>query len=75
MECRNIDQSEVAEILEEGKINYTKSDLQCEGCPKYALEGITLDQQHVRIIVGDCESQASIITVIDLDTDFECDCN
>lgn len=75
MKCRNIDQSEVEEILEEGKINYTKSDLQCEVCPKYALEGITHDQQHIRIIVGDCESQASIITVIDLDTDFECECN
>lgn len=75
MKCRNIDQSEVEEILDEGKINYTKSDLHCKGCPKYALEGITHDKQHVRVIVGDCESQASIITVIDLDTDFECECN
>jgi hypothetical protein len=75
MKCRNIDSSEVKEILADGKINYTKSDLHGKGCPKYALEGITHDQQHVRVIVGDCESQASIITVIDLDTDFECDCN
>jgi hypothetical protein len=75
MKCRNIDQLEVEEILDEGNINYAKSDLKNKGCPKYALEGITHDKQHVRVIVGDCESQASIITVIDLDTDFECECN
>ena len=67
MECRQIDESEVKEILEEGKINYSKSETESTPCPKYALEGITHDKQHVRIIVGDCKTEASIITVIDLD--------
>jgi hypothetical protein len=74
MDCRHIDESEVKEMLEEGTINYSKSETSTTPCPKYALEGITHDKQHVRIIVGDCASQASIITVIDLDNDFECDC-
>jgi hypothetical protein len=75
MDCRHIDESEVREILDEGEINYTKSELKNKPCPKYALEGITHDGQKVRIIVGDCESQASIITVIDLKTDYECECD
>lgn len=75
MDCRHIDESEIKEILEEGKINYTKSETNAQPCPKFALEGITHDQQHVRIIVGDCDSQASIITVIDLQTEFKCDCD
>jgi hypothetical protein len=75
MDCRAIDESEVKEILHEGSINYSKSDLKAEPCPKYALEGVTHDGQHVRIIVGDCASQASIVTVIDLKNDYECDCN
>ncbi len=74
MECRHIDQEEVKEILENGAINYSKSKPDAARCPKYAVEGITHDKQHVRIIVGDCDSQASIITVIDLDHDFACDC-
>ena len=74
MECRHIDESEVKEILDEGKINYSKSETESTPCPKYALEGITHDKQHVRIIVGDCKTEASIITVIDLDNEFECDC-
>lgn len=75
MECRNIDESEVKEILKDGKINYSKSDLKSKPCPKYAVEGTTHDKQHVRIIVGNCSSQASIVTVIDLDNEYECDCN
>lgn len=74
MDCREIDESEVKEILKDGTINYNKSELKSAPCPKYAIEGITHDKQHVRIIVGDCSSQASIITVIDLDHEFECDC-
>ncbi|CAN5488547.1 hypothetical protein BH11BAC2_BH11BAC2_01650 [soil metagenome] len=74
MDCRHIDESEIKEILEIGEINYAKSETNAQPCPKFALEGITHDKQHVRIIVGDCDSQASIITVIDLDTAFKCDC-
>lgn len=75
MDCRNIDESEVIEILKEGAINYSKSDLKSKPCPKYAVEGTTHDGQHVRIIVGNCNTQASIVTVIDLEKEFECDCN
>ncbi len=74
MNCRNIDESEVKEILQDGEINYSKSDMKSKPCPKYAVEGTTHDGQHVRIIVGNCSSQASIVTVIDLKNDFECDC-
>lgn len=74
MECREIDASEVKEIVQGGTINYNKSELKANPCPKYAVEGITHDKQHVRIVVGDCSSQASIITVIDLENEFECDC-
>ena len=75
MDCRSIDESEVKEILKDGEINYSKSDMKSKPCPKYAVEGITHDGQHVRIIVGNCGSQASIVTVIDLENEVECDCN
>lgn len=74
MECREIDESEVEEILSDGSINYNKSDLKDKPCPTYALEGITHDKQRVRIVVGDCDAKAGIITVIDLENEFECDC-
>ncbi len=75
MNCRQIDESEVKEILKEGRINYNKSDLKKKPCPVYAVEGMTHDRQHVRIVVGNCSSQASVITVIDLEQEFECECD
>lgn len=74
MDCRNIDETEVKDILENGSINYRKSDLKDKPCPTYALEGITKDNQRVRVVVGDCNNEAVIVTVIDLDHEFECHC-
>ncbi|MCC7232430.1 MAG: DUF4258 domain-containing protein [Bacteroidia bacterium] len=74
MDCRHIDEKEVEDILHKGKINYGKSDLKDQPCPTYAVEGITGDGQKVRIIVGNCNKEAVIITVMDLENEFECNC-
>jgi hypothetical protein len=74
MGCRRISQAEVEQIMQEGKINYNKSDLQNARCPRYALEGITIDNQKVRIIFAQCNEKTEVVTVIDLDTEWSCDC-
>jgi len=73
MECRSITQKEVKEIVRNADVNYNKSDLHATQGPKYALEGYTSkDRQHVRIIVAPKQKHLSIVTVIDLDKDWEC---
>ncbi|HUR65660.1 MAG TPA: DUF4258 domain-containing protein [Chitinophagaceae bacterium] len=74
MQCRKISQSEVEEIMQEGKINYNKSDLQTSRCPRYALEGETHDGQDVRIVFAQCNEKTVVVTVIDLGTDHACHC-
>lgn len=74
MQCRKISKSEVEEIMQEGKINYNKSDLQNARCPRYAVEGVTKDDQRVRIVFAQCNDKTVVVTVIDLETDFKCDC-
>ena len=74
MDCRKVSQGEVEEIMKEGKINYKKSDLQNTRCPRYAVEGITSDEQRVRIVYAQCNESTTVVTVIDLDTDFTCSC-
>src|SRR4030095_10351369 len=74
MECRKITQSEVEEIMLGGKINYAKSDVKQKPCPTYALEGITHDNQRVRIVFAQCDFKTKVVTSIDLDTDWECHC-
>ena len=74
MECRKISHAEVEGIMRDGKINYKKSDLQNSRCPRYAVEGVTADNQKTRIIFAQCNDKTTVVTVIDLDTAWACDC-
>jgi len=79
MQCRKISPAEVEEIMKDGKINYNKSDLQSRSlsgarCPRYAIEGVTDDDQKVRIVFAQCNDKTTVVTVIDLDTEWTCHC-
>lgn len=73
MECRHIDESEVQEILDNGMVNYNKIEQSDKG-KSYPLEGITHDKQHVRIVFAPKKENVVVVTVIDLDKDWYCDC-
>ena len=74
MECRHITQAEVEETMRDGKINYRKSDIQNARCPRYAVEDETKEGQHVRVVFAQCDNYTEVVTVIDLDTEWTCDC-
>jgi hypothetical protein len=74
MGCRRIDESEVKEIMEKGTINYRKSDLNSGRSAEYAVEGTTHDNQRVRIVFAQEARKTNVVTVIDLGTDWPCDC-
>ncbi len=74
MQCRKISQAEVKEVMQRGKINYNKSDVKAKPCPEYALEGTTSDNQRVRIVFAQCDTKSKVITVIDLNKEWTCDC-
>jgi acetylornithine deacetylase/succinyl-diaminopimelate desuccinylase-like protein len=74
MDCRHIDESEVKEILEKGEINYDKIEDSDKG-RSYPLEGVTKDKQHVRIVFAPHGNEIVVVTVIDLDKEWQCDCN
>jgi len=74
MECRHITEDEVEETMRNGNINYRKSDIQNARCPRYAVEDDTKDGQHVRIVFAQCDKYTEVVTVIDLDMEWTCDC-
>lgn len=75
MDCRHINESEVKEILASGSINYNKSELNGEVCRKrYAVEGTTHDNQHLRLIFAPCGNEETVVTVIDLGREWSCNC-
>ena len=73
MDCRKIDESEVREILKNGKINYKKIQSDKRG-KTYPVEGYTHDKQHVRIVFAPKGDGLVVVTVIDLETEWACDC-
>lgn len=74
MGCRHIDESEIREILAKGRVNQRKSEPAGRPDPKYALEGTTRDGQEVRIIIAASPRGMVIVTVIDLENEWKCDC-
>lgn len=74
MDCRQITQSEVQDIMREGAINYRKSNAKGSPCPTYAVEGYTDDKQHVRIVFAQCDNTTKVVTCIDLDKEWKCHC-
>jgi len=74
MKCRQISQQEVRDILLNGKVNYSKSELNDPKGATYALEGYTKDRQHVRVIFAPKQKHLSVVTVIDLEEEHPCSC-
>jgi Domain of unknown function (DUF4258) len=75
MDCRHITAREIHEVLDNGIINYGKSEPDSQPDPKYAVEGYTEEQQHLRIIVAPENAKLIIITCIELGVEWSCHCN
>lgn len=74
MNCRDITETEVKEVLEGGKINYKKCRLQKAHCEsRYAVED-EVNNQYIRIIVAPCNEQLTVVTCIDMEHEWNCDC-
>ena len=73
MECRHITEEEVKEILQTGKLN-TNKIAEGEKGTTYPLDGKTKADKMVRIVVAPKKNDLVVVTVIDLDTDWPCDC-
>lgn len=73
MDCRKIDESEIKEILRNGTINHKKIQSDKRG-KTYPVEGFTHDKQHVRIVFAPKGDALVVVTVIDLEKEWKCDC-
>jgi len=74
MDCRYISEQEVNFIRKSGNINYRKSDMEDKPCPTIAKEGRTNDGQMVRIVFAECDNVTKVITTIDLENKYKCNC-
>ena len=75
MNCREITLEEIKEIIAQGSVNKAKSGIGSKGDSTFALEGVSEEQQHIRVVVAQEEEALVIITCIDLDKDWPCNCD
>ena len=74
MDCRKLDAYEVQEVICKGRVNKRKSNPNSKPCPTIVYEGKTSDGQSARVVVGTCENDVKIVTVIDLGKNWDCAC-
>ncbi len=72
--CRHLDPYEIQEVINQNHINRRKTDYGGKPCPAIAYEGKTSDGQRARVVVGACEGDYRLITVIDLGKKWPCNC-
>lgn len=74
MDCRHMTEHEIKEVLEHGVVNGLKSNPGDHPCPTYAIEARTDEGQRLRIVFAKCTNEVKVVTCIDLDHDFDCNC-
>lgn len=75
MDCRHINKEEINEIIHTGNVNSSKSRTGSKGDEIYALEGYSNEHQHLRVVVAPENDGLVVITCIDLDKEWPCNCN
>ena len=72
MQCRDISEQKINEILRDGEIDYNKSEPNEPRGPRYALEGYSHEHQHLRVIFAPEKDDIIVVTCIDLDKEWPC---
>ncbi len=74
MDCRKIDQGEAMTVLREGTLDPSRT--RTDGpCPSHAIEGTGTDGHRLRVVFAECRDETRLVTAIDLDQDWPCDCD
>ena len=75
MACRHISEADIREVLREGHVNAAKSKQEAGKCPAYAIEdNRNSDGIRLRIVFAKCDHEVKVVTCIDRDDEFACDC-
>lgn len=74
MNCRQISESEIGEIIRKGIIHMNKTNLRDKPCPTFAVQGRTSSGEQIRVILAQCSNNTKVITCYNLEEDFACDC-
>ena len=74
MQCRHVATAEIESALRTGTIDpsRTRTDGRCDS---HAVHSTGSEGERLRVVFAACETETLVVTVIDLDTDWPCDCD
>lgn len=76
MDCRGITEQEIRQVLEKGDLNKSKSGFDRKHDNEtFALEGYGDNGQHIRVVTTPKPEGLLVITVIDLEKEWACNCD
>lgn len=74
MNCREISKQDVNLVFKNGELNQFKSKPNDKPCPTFAYESKDDEGDNLRVVVAYCEKVSKLVTVINLDKKFNCNC-
>lgn len=74
MECGNITEAEIKEIMQKGLILYHKSDRWAKPCPTFAVQGRTKGGNYLRVHFLQCENETQVVNLYDVEKQLDCLC-
>lgn len=75
MQCRDISEKDINEVMEKGIINFGMSNRSDKPCPTFAVQGVTSTGEKIRIIFAQCQTQTKVVTCYNLEENPVCDCS
>lgn len=66
MLCMKMKESDVKKLLQEGEVNYNKSDVHQKPYALFAIENTNNDEPHYRVLISDRDSISEVIDIINL---------
>ena len=68
LQCKQISEEEVKEVLKTGEVNFSESDTHGVPCPSYAIEGTSHNKKlRVLLTIFEKDSTAEITTAINME--------
>jgi len=74
MGCRNISKENIEDLLSNGEVIFSESEVHGEPCPTYAVEGETSEGRSLRIHLTKCDSTSEVVGAIIIEEVRDCQC-
>jgi hypothetical protein len=74
MKCYRFTANDITEVLKNGEVNFSESDINEWPCPIFAIRGVTNGGKKLGILVAQCGRVAKIRSCDKTDVKNNCDC-